>query len=584
VDFFTKERISMKSKTSPTRQYRSSSMPAALAEQERSAVAHGGISTKISASPRVTEQRAVNAQIQNSPLVVAQRRGVEKIAETSKTAQMADDEELQKKSATSQLEMDEELQKKTTQLAMDEELQKKPVQLAMDEKLQKKTAQLETDDELQKKSIAVQREVDDELQKKQAPVQRVETSQHERTANNTGLPDNLKAGIESLSGISMDGVKVHYNSSQPAQLNALAYAQGTDIHVAPGQEQHLPHEAWHVVQQAQGRVQPTMQMKEGVSVNDDPGLEHEADVMGAKALQGKQGRWLEKNDGSVLASEPLAYQQKAVQRLKITAPVMQRALAEDLVSGATTTVIAGETHDEIPPSDERKTWRSRDVNVIYEAGELPDSAQKPDRPILRVAHAWIMLYDIAQQFWHLVEANQDVSGGPAVLDEQRTLATFIKDDMEEIGLGVDDRLIVAYDLLDALCRGLPENETALMQLPRVNQQYLAETKLALLPRINALISSIHKAGSFSDVSFDDDSLRTERSRQMLKAINSAKPQKTIYKVGDLHVDDMRRERMQAAVGIEVLSRTEYLDEYEDADVSPSSGGKAAFNSIGNNDL
>ncbi|HEY8037545.1 MAG TPA: DUF4157 domain-containing protein [Methylobacter sp.] len=100
--------------------------------------------------------------------------------------------------------------------------------------------------------------------------------------NNTGLPDNLKSGIESLSGMSMDNVKVHYNSSQPAQLNALAYAQGTDIHVAPGQEQHLPHEAWHVVQQAQGRVKPSMQAK-GTAINDDQGLEHEADVMGGRA-------------------------------------------------------------------------------------------------------------------------------------------------------------------------------------------------------------------------------------------------------------------------------------------------------------
>jgi len=102
--------------------------------------------------------------------------------------------------------------------------------------------------------------------------------------NNTGLPDNLKAGIESLSGLSLDHVKVHYNSAQPAQLNALAYAQGSDIHVGPGQEQHLPHEAWHIVQQAQGRVQPTMQMKDGVPVNDDAGLEREADVMGGRAL------------------------------------------------------------------------------------------------------------------------------------------------------------------------------------------------------------------------------------------------------------------------------------------------------------
>ncbi len=100
--------------------------------------------------------------------------------------------------------------------------------------------------------------------------------------NNSGLPDNLKNGIGALSGLSMDHVKVHYNSSQPAQLNALAYAQGSDIHVAPGQEQHLPHEAWHVVQQAQGRVKPTMQAK-GTPINDDQGLEQEADTMGMKA-------------------------------------------------------------------------------------------------------------------------------------------------------------------------------------------------------------------------------------------------------------------------------------------------------------
>ena len=114
-----------------------------------------------------------------------------------------------------------------------------------------------------------------ELQPQQAP-----------RINNTGLPDQLKSGIESLSGLSMDHVRVHYNSAQPAQLNALAYAQGRDIHLAPGQERHLPHEAWHVVQQAQGRVRPTLQLKDGVQVNDDVGLEREADVMGAKALGG----------------------------------------------------------------------------------------------------------------------------------------------------------------------------------------------------------------------------------------------------------------------------------------------------------
>ena len=108
----------------------------------------------------------------------------------------------------------------------------------------------------------------------------------QRKGNNTGLPDNLKSGIENLSGVSMDSVKVHKNSDKPAQLNAHAYAQGTDIHLGAGQEKHLPHEAWHVVQQSQGRVQPTTQLA-GVNINDNTGLEKEADVMGAKALQMK---------------------------------------------------------------------------------------------------------------------------------------------------------------------------------------------------------------------------------------------------------------------------------------------------------
>lgn len=110
-----------------------------------------------------------------------------------------------------------------------------------------------------------------------------DTAQRQEKTNNTGLPDNLKSGVENLSGYSIDDVKVHYNSDKPAQLNALAYAQGTDIHVAPGQEKHLPHEAWHVVQQKQGRVQPTVQMQ-GVNVNDNERLEKEADVMGKEAI------------------------------------------------------------------------------------------------------------------------------------------------------------------------------------------------------------------------------------------------------------------------------------------------------------
>ena len=179
-----------------------------------------------------------------------------------------------------------------------------------------------------KSESTVQKAAAPDLEEKPSGVTQHKTSQKNPVSENpvqskenkTGMSDNLKSGIENLSGMNMDHVRVHYNSSQPAQLNALAYAQGSDIHVAPGQEKHLPHEAWHVVQQAQGRVQPTTQMKTGVAVNDDPGLEHEADVMGEKAI----GHLVQKQDefssGSKFSSAiPVLQEKKRVESIKSSA-------------------------------------------------------------------------------------------------------------------------------------------------------------------------------------------------------------------------------------------------------------------------
>jgi hypothetical protein len=201
------------------------------------AAAHGERVQRRSAS---SERSA--AQLQASDRMAAQRRQVE--AAFGSTAQRAGPEE--------------ELQMKTVQRApMEEEL---PAQ--------------------GKFADPVQRAEDEELLQGRfaAPVQA------KADENQTGMPDGLKSGIESMSGMDMSEVRVHRNSDKPAQLNALAYAQGNDIHLGPGQETHLPHEAWHVVQQRQGRVQATMDLG-GVGINDDKSLEGEADAMGAQAVR-----------------------------------------------------------------------------------------------------------------------------------------------------------------------------------------------------------------------------------------------------------------------------------------------------------
>ena len=145
----------------------------------------------------------------------------------------------------------------------------------------------EEEELMQGKFDPVQRLEEEELMQGKfiQPVQREQESS--AAPNQTGMPDNLKQGMENLSGMDMSAVRVHFNSPKPAQLNAHAYAQGNEVHLASGQEKHLPHEAWHTVQQRQGRVQPTMQMA-GEKINDDVSLEREADVMGAKAQQYKK--------------------------------------------------------------------------------------------------------------------------------------------------------------------------------------------------------------------------------------------------------------------------------------------------------
>ncbi|MBX3639906.1 MAG: DUF4157 domain-containing protein [Nitrosomonas sp.] len=239
-------------------------------------------------------QRQLMSAMENSPQAIAQHQRIEQIHNSPR---MIAQRQLITTTTGAPIQL----------MHNDEELVQgkfRPVQRIKDDELiqgKLDTVQrIEDEDLLQGKSDPVQRMEEDKLiqgkfettqhieDKNEHPQDNPGTPQRKtglaEKQNNTGLPDNLKQGIEQLSGLSMDHINVHYNSSRPAQLNAHAYAQGTEIHLAPGQEQHLPHEAWHIVQQVQGRVKPTMQMKNGVSVNDDEGLEHEADVMGARAI------------------------------------------------------------------------------------------------------------------------------------------------------------------------------------------------------------------------------------------------------------------------------------------------------------
>lgn len=133
-----------------------------------------------------------------------------------------------------------------------------------------------------------------------------ERKEHEKgTAgknNKTGIPERTKAYFEDISGMSFDDVRVHYASAKPAGFGALAYTQGNDVYVGPGQERHLGHELAHVVQQKQGRVVPTGEIG-GVPANTDSALEQEADRIGSLAQ--KEGPTVPSQGGPVQGGRPV---------------------------------------------------------------------------------------------------------------------------------------------------------------------------------------------------------------------------------------------------------------------------------------
>lgn len=130
---------------------------------------------------------------------------------------------------------------------------------------------------------------------KENAIQRAEKQPKQQGPNLTGIPTQMKMDFERRSGLSFDDVRVHYNSDKPTRIGALAYTQGTQVYMAPGQERHLGHELGHVIQQKSFRVPPTSWIN-GQPVNDSPALECQADILSGfpcAISHPEDGRWMQ---------------------------------------------------------------------------------------------------------------------------------------------------------------------------------------------------------------------------------------------------------------------------------------------------
>lgn len=126
------------------------------------------------------------------------------------------------------------------------------------------------------------------------------------------LPKDVQSKMENSFGHDFSDVKLHKDSSQAQDVNAKAYAQGNEIHFAPGEynpssksgQELIGHELTHVVQQKKGKVGQGEIHGSGMEINQDKALEQEADTLGKLAASGMPafvegiGSGIQKQDAS----------------------------------------------------------------------------------------------------------------------------------------------------------------------------------------------------------------------------------------------------------------------------------------------
>jgi len=173
----------------------------------------------------------------------------------------------------------------------------------------------------------------------------------------SALPEAVQSKMGPAFGADFSSVRVHEGAHVSA-LGALAYTQGSNVHFAPGNydphgargQELIGHELAHVVQQSEGRVAPTLQAA-GLGINDDAGLEREADEMGARAARGQPT-----GSGSATAPDPGSGQlhTRAAQARSVRRCGAARRTVDTLGESSSTRSITSR-----PPG-----WRSRSTSSL----------------------------------------------------------------------------------------------------------------------------------------------------------------------------------------------------------------------------
>ena len=205
-----------------------------------------------------------------------------------------------------------------------------------------------------------------------------------KSSSSSGMPDETLNKMSSSFGTDFSDVNIHSDSKSATDAGALAYTQGNDIHFAPGQydpgsqsgQELLGHELSHVQQQREGRVQANNEVN-GMPLNDDKGLEAEADEGGRMAVQRATATDSVPNTEQTIASKLPIQRTLNADQLNRTLNILHGQSAVTASRGG-----AGETTN-INQSDAVRVLREQNQNIDQIKTAFDERYHQPLRDYIR---------------------------------------------------------------------------------------------------------------------------------------------------------------------------------------------------------
>jgi hypothetical protein len=366
----------------------------------------------------------------------------------------------------------------------------------------------------------------------------LESSINRARGGGQSLDPGLQEKMGRAMGADFSRVKVH-TDAQSDQLNrslqAKAFTTGQDVFFRQGAyepgsrggQELIAHELTHVVQQNSGTLQ-----------------RREVDAGSAQKVMSSAEGTL-RNSG-IHSSSITDFGHSSNAEI-----VLQRELKDELVSGAKTLALVGESHNEIDTREEVLNWNEEGIDVKYENDTIEvegdDGVREsvaPDEKPQRILFAWQKFRTpLFQDGWNGWESNY--VRGTMIIDMSDLYAEYLET-YRQSGYGrevcdlLHDTIKEVKDLCDTAEQAITDTRRPFRAVR--SDEYMIDplTRVQAIDKKIEALRANYFTGETGKQMRNEKGLCIARSRNMLRnaEILATKTSGLIYKIGNKHMEEI----------------------------------------------